>query len=76
LHLDRDLKEVIDKITINAPNANESVVAAIESVRNKANAGLKMMQCNPDGLTRDELFEHQVRFCQRAYSKKEGKLKK
>jgi hypothetical protein len=33
------------------------------------------MQCNPDGLTGIELFEHQVRFYQRAYSKKEGKHK-
>jgi hypothetical protein len=34
-----------------------------------------MMQCNPDGLTGVELFEHQVRFQQRAFSKKEGQHK-
>jgi hypothetical protein len=51
LHLDRGLKEVIDKIILTAPNANESTIAAIESVCNKANTGLKMMQHNPDGLT-------------------------
>ncbi len=62
LHLDRGLKEVIDKITANAPDADESAIAAIEYVRNKANTGLKMMQHNPDGLTGIELFEHQVRF--------------
>ncbi len=34
-----------------------------------------MMQHNPDGLTGIGLFEHQVRFQQRAYSKKEDKHK-
>jgi hypothetical protein len=75
LHLDRGLKVVIDKITVNAPNADESAVAAIESIRNKANTGLKMMHCNLDRMTGFELFEHKVRFCQRAYSKKEGEHK-
>jgi hypothetical protein len=72
LHLDKGLKEVIVKITANAPNADESAIAAIESVRNKTNTGLKIMQRNPDGLIGIELFEHQVRFWQRAFSKKEG----
>jgi hypothetical protein len=67
------LKEVINKITVNAPNANESAIPAIESVHNKENTGLKMMQRNPDGLTGIKLFENQVRFCQSAYSKNEGK---
>jgi hypothetical protein len=75
LHLDSGLEEVIDKITVNAPNADESAIAAIESVRNEANTGLKMMQRNPDGLIGIELFEHQVRFQQRAFSKKEGQHK-
>ncbi len=59
LHLDRGLEEVIDKISAYALDADESAFATIESVRNKANTGLKMMQCNPDGLTGIELFEHQ-----------------
>jgi hypothetical protein len=75
LHLDRGLEEVIDKITVNAPNADVSAIAAIETVCNKANTGLKMMQHNPDGLTGIELFEHQVRFRQRDFSKKEGQHK-
>ncbi len=75
LHFDRGLKEDIDKISINAPNPNESAIATIESVHNKENTGLKMTQHNPDGLMGIELFEHQVRFHQRAYSKKEGKHK-
>jgi hypothetical protein len=36
---------------------------------------LLAQQQHPDGLTGIELFEHQVRFWQRAYSKKEGKHK-
>ncbi len=67
LHLDTCHEEDIDKITVSAPNANESAIAAIESVHSKANTGLKMMQQTPDGLPEIDLFEHQVRFCQRAY---------
>ncbi len=75
LHLDRGLEEAIKKITVNAPNANESVIAAIKSVCNEANTGLKMMQRSPDGLTGFELFEHQVRFCQRAIQRKKANTK-
>jgi hypothetical protein len=60
---------------LNAQDADESAIAVIESVRNKANTGLKMMLRNPDGLKGIELFEHQVQFWQRAYLKKEAKHK-
>jgi hypothetical protein len=75
LYPDQGHEEVSDKITIKAPNANESAIAATESVCNRANTGLKMMQCNSDGLMGIELFEHQKRFYQRAYLKKERKHK-
>ncbi len=44
LNLDRGLKEVIDKIPFNAPNADEFTIAAIECVRNKAT--LVSKQCS------------------------------
>jgi len=46
-HLDRGLEEVIDWIVV--ATKDQAAIAAIESIREEAAAGLHMMQRNPDG---------------------------
>ena len=72
-HLDRGLEEVIDRIVV--ATKDQAAIAAIESIREKATAGLHMMQRNTDGVKAMDLFEHQVAFRQRAYSKRESEHK-
>jgi len=72
-HLDRGLEEVIDRIDV--ATKDQATIAGIESIRKKATTGLHMMQRNPDGLKGMDLFEHQVAFRQRAYSKRESEHK-
>ncbi len=72
-HLDRGLEEVIDRIVV--ATKDRAAIAAIESIRKKATAGLHMMQRNTDGVKGMDLFEHQVAFRQRAYSKRESEHK-
>ena len=72
-HLDRGLEEVIDRIVVGTKD--QAAIAAIETIREKANTGLHMMQRNPDGVKGMDLFEHQIAFCQRAYSKRESEHK-
>ena len=72
-HLDRGLEEVIDQIVV--ATKDQAAIAAIESIREKATAGLHMMQRNTDGVKGMDLFEHQVAFRQRAYSKRESEHK-
>jgi hypothetical protein len=72
-HLDRGLEEVIDRIVV--ATKDQAAIAAIESIREKATAGLHMMQRNNDGVKGMDLFEHQVAFRQRAYSKRESEHK-
>ena len=54
---------------------DQAAIAAIETSCEKANTGLHMMQCNPDGVKGMDLFEHQIAFRQRAYSKRESEHK-
>ena len=61
-HLDRGLQEVIDRIVVGTKD--QAAIAAIETIREKANTGLHMMQRNPDGVKGMDLFEHQIAFCQ------------
>jgi hypothetical protein len=75
-HLDRGLKEVMDRILAgDVAIKDQAAIAAIESICEKANTGLHMMQCNPDGVKGMDIFEHQVAFHQRAYSKRESEHK-
>ena len=74
--LDRGLEEVMDRIVAgDVATKDQSAIAAIESIREKANTDLHMMQRNPNGVKGMDLFKHQVAFCQRAYSKRESKHK-
>ncbi len=74
-HLDRGLEEFMDKriVTGDAATQDQAAIAAIESIRKKANTGLHMMQRIPDGVKGIDVFEHQVKFCQQAYSERESK---
>ncbi len=64
-HLDRGLKKVMDRIVAgDVATKDQAAIAAIESIREKANTGLHMMQRNPNGVKGMGLFEHQVAFCQ------------
>jgi hypothetical protein len=75
-HLDRGLEEVMDRIVAgDVATKDQAAIAAIETIREKANPGLHMMQRNPDGVKGMDLFEHQIAFCQRAYSKRESEHK-
>jgi hypothetical protein len=75
-HLDRGLKEVMDRIVAgDVATKDQAAIAAIESIREKANTGLLMMRRNPNGVKGMDLFEHQVAFCTKAYSKRESKHK-
>jgi len=75
-HLDRGLKEVMDRIVAgDVVTADQAAIAAIEAIHEKANTGLHMMQCNPYGVKGMDLFEHHVAFHQQAYSKRESKHK-
>ena len=75
-HLDRGFEEVIDRIVAgDVATKDQAAIAAIETIREKANTGLHMMQRNPDGVKGMDLFEHQVAFRQRAYSKRESEHK-
>ena len=71
-HLDRGFEEVIDRIVAgDVATKDQAAIAAIETIREKANTGLHMMQRNPNGVKGMDLFEHQIAFRQRAYSKRE-----
>jgi hypothetical protein len=54
---------------------DQAVIAAIETICEKANTGLYMMHRNPNGVKGMDLFEHRIAFRQRAYSKRESKHK-
>ena len=50
-HLDRGLEEVMDRIVAgDVATKDQAAIAAIETIRKKANTGLHMMQHNPDGV--------------------------
>ena len=75
-HLDRGLEEVMDQIVAgDVATKDQAAIAAIESIHEKENTGLHMMQHNPDGVKGMDFFEHQVAFCQRSYSKRESEHK-
>jgi len=74
--LDRGLEEVMDRIVAgDVATKDQAAIAAIESICKKATSGLHMMQRNPDEFKGMDLFEHQIAFCQQAYSKRESKHK-
>jgi hypothetical protein len=51
-HPDRGLKEVMDQIVAgDVATKDQAAIAAIESIHEKENTGLHMMQHNPDGVT-------------------------
>ncbi len=56
-------------VTGDAATEDQAAITAIESIREKANTGLHTMQCILNGVKGMDLFEHQVKFCQQAYSK-------
>jgi hypothetical protein len=51
-------------VTGDATTKDQAAIAAIESICEKANTGLHMMQHIPNGVKGMDLFEHEVKFCQ------------